>query len=199
MSDDKNISRRNFFKLSFKKSSKVVEKTIEKKSPRIGIRPPGAIVEHEFLLLCTRCNDCVDACPHGVIFKPTYTSAKLYGETPFLDLTAKACEFCEDMPCISACTKDALVRTEEPLKIGIAKIFKEHCLGTQGQYCDYCSRSCPKEFAALTIGEDRAPVIDEEKCVGCGKCEYICPSISGKAIKVDWNIEKKNTKEKGIA
>ncbi len=81
-----------------------------------------------------------------------------------------------------------MVKPEEMPKIGIAKIFRKHCLGAQGQHCDYCSRSCPKEFNALTIGSDRVPIIDEDKCVGCGKCEYICPSITGKAIKVSWDI-----------
>lgn len=190
MSDDKKINRRDFFKFGLSKSSNAISKRIDRKAPRIGIRPPGAVSEQEFLLLCTRCNDCVDACPHDVIFKPTFSSAKIYGETPFLSLSTKACEFCEDMPCITACKPNALVRGDQPIKIGIAEVFREHCLGAQGQRCDYCERSCPKEFAALTIGEDRVPIIDKDKCVGCGKCEYICPSMTGKALIVNWILDK---------
>ncbi len=180
------INRRDFFKFGFKKSGNIIEKQIQKKIPRIGTRPPGAVLEDEFLLLCTRCNDCMNACPHDVIFKPTFTDAKIYGETPFLALGEKACEFCTDFPCITACTKGALVKTDKIPKIGVAKIFVENCLVTQGQYCDYCARSCPKEFDALKIGENKIPIIDELKCVGCGKCEYICPSQTGKAIVVQW-------------
>jgi len=188
MKNEDQTSRRDFFKFGFNKSSKIVKEEVIKKVPRIGVRPPGAVPEVEFLLLCSRCNDCVDACPHDVIFKPSYENAKIYGDTPFLNLSEKSCEFCTDFPCISACTKDALLKVEETPKIGVAKIFRDHCLGAQGQHCDYCSRSCPKEFNALSIGDDRVPIIDEDKCVGCGKCEYICPSITGKAIKISWDF-----------
>ncbi len=36
-----------------------------------------------------------------------------------------------------------------------------------------CVQACL--FDALKIGKDGFPVVDEEKCVGCGACERICP------------------------
>ncbi|MCI0469518.1 MAG: Fe-S cluster domain-containing protein [Nitrospirae bacterium] len=36
-----------------------------------------------------------------------------------------------------------------------------------------CMRACP--FGAITMSEDRLPVVDIEKCTGCGKCEIACP------------------------
>jgi len=36
-----------------------------------------------------------------------------------------------------------------------------------------CVRAC--QFGALEMGPDGYPVVDEEKCVGCGKCEKACP------------------------
>ncbi len=42
------------------------------------------------------------------------------------------------------------------------------CLG----YGD-CVRSC--KFDALVIGEEGYPVVDYEKCVGCGACQVVCP------------------------
>ena len=195
MDKNKKSSRRDFFKLGFLKGKQEVVKKIQKKVPRIGIRPPGALEEDEFILACTRCDDCVTACPHDAIFKPAYSEANIYGGTPFMDFKENACEMCTDFPCISSCKPGALKLVDNFLKVGVAKLNEEHCLVKQGQMCDYCARSCPKEYGALTFGEDRMPIIDEDLCVGCGKCEYICVSQSGKAIEVKW-IEPIEEKDK---
>jgi len=36
-----------------------------------------------------------------------------------------------------------------------------------------CSRVCP--FGAITMSEDRLPIVDIKKCTGCRKCEAACP------------------------
>jgi len=36
-----------------------------------------------------------------------------------------------------------------------------------------CFRACP--FGAIRMGENGLPIIDEEKCVACGKCVKACP------------------------
>ena len=36
-----------------------------------------------------------------------------------------------------------------------------------------CSMVCP--FGAITMGEDRLPIIDPETCTGCGACMSACP------------------------
>lgn len=44
--------------------------------------------------------------------------------------------------------------------------------------CNPCSTSCP--FEAITIGEDinKLPVVDFDKCTGCGICVYSCPGLA---------------------
>ena len=44
--------------------------------------------------------------------------------------------------------------------------------------CNPCSTSCP--FEAITIGEDinTPPVVDFDKCTGCGICVYSCPGLA---------------------
>jgi len=44
--------------------------------------------------------------------------------------------------------------------------------------CNPCSTSCP--FDAITIGEDinTPPVVDFDKCTGCGICVYSCPGLA---------------------
>ncbi|WP_324668718.1 RnfABCDGE type electron transport complex subunit B [Geochorda subterranea] len=36
-----------------------------------------------------------------------------------------------------------------------------------------CVETCP--FDALSMGPDGLPVVDEERCTGCGLCELVCP------------------------
>ena len=44
--------------------------------------------------------------------------------------------------------------------------------------CNPCETSCP--FDAITIGRDinKRPVIDFDKCTGCGVCVYSCPGLA---------------------
>lgn len=44
--------------------------------------------------------------------------------------------------------------------------------------CNPCSTSCP--FDAITIGEDinNLPVVNFDKCTGCGVCVYSCPGLA---------------------
>jgi len=50
--------------------------------------------------------------------------------------------------------------------------------------CNPCSTSCP--FNAISIGEDinKLPVVDFEKCTGCGVCVYSCPGLAIFTVKV---------------
>ncbi len=185
MGEGKKMDRAGFFKFGLRKTKEKALEKIQSKVSKIGIRPPGAIDEEEFLIACIRCDDCVIACPHDSIFKPTYAAVGGYGNTPYLDLKHKACEYCPDTPCISSCKTGALIKEPQYMQMGIAKVYEEHCLSAQGQYCDYCKNPCPTGINALKIGDNRVPVIDKELCVGCGKCEYICVSQTGKAIEVD--------------
>lgn len=49
-----------------------------------------------------------------------------------------------------------------------AKVCKVGCLGLGD-----CMRACL--FGAISIGPQGYAVVDEEKCVGCGACEAVCP------------------------
>jgi electron transport complex, RnfABCDGE type, B subunit len=54
------------------------------------------------------------------------------------------------------------------LLFGGSKTCKYGCLGL-----GTCVQNCP--FGALSMSEAGLPVVDPEKCTGCGKCETVCP------------------------
>ena len=59
--------------------------------------------------------------------------------------------------------------------------------------CDPCSTSCP--FDAIYIGEDinTPPIVDFEKCTGCGICVYNCPGL---AIFIVQELDEKHARFK---
>lgn len=42
--------------------------------------------------------------------------------------------------------------------------------------CDLCVETCPTEVLAMDAAGDKAQVINQDDCIGCASCTYICPS-----------------------
>ena len=135
-------------------------------------RPPGAVEECTFLKDCTRCDACIDACPHYAIVHapPRFREA---ASTPMIDPDHSPCYMCEDLPCIDVCEPDVLSRAV-PIMMGTARITNQTCLAYHNQSCTVCSEQCPVEGAIEVIAGQ--PRIVEETCTGCGVCRYVCPS-----------------------
>lgn len=136
------------------------------------LRPPGAIEEAAFLAACTRCNACVEACPHGAI---TLAPARLReaAGTPILNPVESPCWMCADLPCVAACAPLAL-RFDILAKMGTGAISPLDCLSHQNTTCSACVERCPVE-GAMTW-ENGRPVVNPGACTGCGVCQYVCPA-----------------------
>lgn len=135
-------------------------------------RPPGAIVEQAFLKDCTRCGDCIKACPHDAIIQAPDRMRGVAG-TPILDPDSQPCLMCADFPCIAACEPDVLSETL-PKMMGTARVTEHLCLAHHGTPCTVCSEHCPvKDAIAVSDGK---PTIREDVCTGCGVCRHVCPA-----------------------
>ncbi len=176
------MDRRAFFKNSFRRSAQEVVKHIDHKVTQNAsrwIRPPYAQDELNFLLSCTRCDACVEACPHDVIFKLSGRLGAQVAGTPAMDLLNKGCHMCEDWPCVGACEANALQIPEQledddqtlPF-IARVTINTKTCLPYSGPECGACEYACPVP-GALKWDMTR-PVIDTEICTGCGLCREAC-------------------------
>ncbi|MEE9604319.1 MAG: 4Fe-4S dicluster domain-containing protein [Candidatus Scalindua sp.] len=199
--DDEKIDRgrRAFFKETFTSIGSVVGEIVKTKvtavtnpisdtdinpETRRYIRPPGALKEKEFLAMCTKCDECVKACPHYSIRKLN-KDFDIADETPIIIPEETPCYMCEGFPCISACKDGALVevKDKEEVAMGKAYINESNCMAYGVQFCEQCVRNCPIPDAMYQ--EDNKPVVRIEKCVGCGICETVCKTVNQPiAIKV---------------
>lgn len=179
MNDRGNFNRKGFFKEVFSFLGRGVSSHVESKLTRIldaPIRPPGALEELEFLSACTRCAQCVTACPYSAIRRMPI-SAGVSANTPYIDPAIEACHLCADFPCIAACNDGALLHTTpETARIGIAEINPKGCVcHSEDKVCTLCYDVCPFPETAITIDDLMNPQI-LAGCTGCGLCQKRCPS-----------------------
>lgn len=125
------MDRRAFFKRAVSKTAEVVVKEVDSKVKAEAahwIRPPYAVNELDFLLSCTRCGECIAACPYKVIFPLESRLGAKVVNTPAMDLVNMGCHLCEDWPCVNACEPQVmkLPVVAEGAALPFPKIAKAH-------------------------------------------------------------------------
>ncbi|MCR1810584.1 MULTISPECIES: ferredoxin-type protein NapG [Sulfurospirillum] len=166
-----------------------------KASPLI-LRPPGALYENDFMRLCIKCGQCVEACPYDTLRLAVPGENKPLG-TPFFIPREVPCHMCTDIPCVPVCPTGALNKSsvssikegEEKLdifkaKMGLAVVDTESCIAFWGIQCDACYRACPVMDSAIKLEYRRntrtgkhaylIPIVSSDTCTGCGLCERAC-------------------------
>ncbi len=136
--------------------------------PQAEIRPPWALAEAAFIDACSRCDDCRQACPQGIVVSGD-------GGYPTLNFTAGECTFCGD--CVRACRSGAWHRDEGSPPWRLRAQIGPACLPQQGIECRICGEHCDARAIRFPprLGGAALPQLDPAACTGCGACVAPCP------------------------
>ena len=180
-----------------------VNKAVDKITKRVPLlRPPGAISEKQFLQLCSRCDECIHACPKDAIVRAPKKMGFLVYNTPYIDPMRNPCVMCTDLPCISACPDKALLPVQEltDVNMGYAILDKKKCQAYGETFCQQCVIDCPVPGAITQVNDK--PIIDKNICTGCGVCMRSCSTVNiPLAIKikpqmvVEYQLNKKRQEQ----
>lgn len=131
-------------------------------------RPPWSRPEAEFTARCSRCDDCVKACPQTVLKRGD-------GGFPQIDFSHNGCSLCGD--CARACPTGAI----DPKAVTVAFAWRvqvaETCLARHGVECRVCGDACDARALRFVpaLGGIAQLQIDSTACTGCGDCVGVCP------------------------
>lgn len=182
MSEEEKITRRQLLKMmggAVVLSAGPVALTWLSAPSETVVRPPGALREDLFLQRCTRCGKCATVCPTGAVTLADLSYGWRLEGTP---VVTGMCQMLKCSRCSEVCPTGALVRFDRRrADIGTAAIDRSKCVAWpdakpdgQTQACLLCQEVCPVP-QTITYTDHVKPVIDEEKCIGCGVCKYACP------------------------
>lgn len=170
-----NLSRRFFLKAAGGVATMlglgVVGKVLKRKDL---LRPPGGQDEASFLAKCLRCDRCRSICPTTAIGVAHVEDSFLDARTPMMKFHLGYCIFCRK--CIEVCPTQALAPVDiKTVKIGLATVHTDRCIAWTFGGCTVCHAACP--YQAISLDQQRRPVVDPSRCNGCGQCVKACPAL----------------------
>ena len=172
------------------------------------IVPAGAQSLKNFYQHCTACQLCVSVCPNQVLRPSAGLDTLMQPEMSYeRGYCRPECTKCSEV-CPAGAIKPVSAEEKSSIQIGHAVWVKENCIPlTDGVKCGNCARHCPTGAIQMVpfrgrhryrggrednTGNDspeiRIPVINTERCIGCGACENLCPARPFTAIYVEGNM-----------
>ena len=159
------------------------KKPLEKNHEEAVLRPPYGKDESLFLSECPKCEskDCTTHCEEEIIV------IKSDG-TPTINFKKSGCTFCDE--CAKVCKLGVLdlenSHTAGRLNVTFA-IDTKACMAHNKTICFSCKEPCIDD--AILFAGMFNPVIDMDRCTGCGFCISRCPTnaISYNPIKIKEN------------
>lgn len=154
--------------------------------------PAGAVSLKNLTDHCTGCQLCVSACPNQVL-RPSTSLMRLM--QPEMSYERGYCRP-ECTKCAEVCPAGAILEiTKEEkssIQIGHATIDLSLCVvNTDEVKCGNCARHCPTGAIRMVRKDPDnndslfIPAVNEEKCIGCGACENLCPARPISAIHIE--------------
>ncbi len=164
------------------------------------IRPPGAQSE-AFLSQCIRCGECLKVCPTSGL-QPALWESGLDGFwtptlVPRLGYCDYSCHSCGQV-CPTGAIPNLALEVKRQQVIGKAEVNRDRCLPwAKNTPCIVCEEMCPLapkaiELEAVEVTDSagqpltlQRPHVIQERCIGCGICEFKCPAEGEAAIRVE--------------
>ena len=163
------------------------------------ITPPGSLSADNFSQHCTACQLCVSVCTNHVLRPSGNLQTFMQPEVSYeRGYCRPECVKCSEV-CPTGAIRPITKADKTAIQIGHAVLIQENCIvNRDGVTCGNCARHCPTQ-AILMVAKDpndpdspQLPVVNEEKCIGCGACENLCPSRPFSAIYVEGHEQHRN-------
>lgn len=167
---------------------------IIKKEPHAKFRtltPAGSWSARNMASHCTGCQLCVSVCPNNVLHPSPHLENFMQPAMSYENGYCRPeCVKCSEV-CPTGAIKPISIIEKSSIQIGHAVWVKRNCVViTDNVDCGNCAEHCPTGAITMVLSDynnkrsRRIPVVNKERCIGCGACEHLCPSRPFSAIYV---------------
>ena len=161
----------------------------ERQTPLV---PAGSISLKNFSDHCVACQLCVAACPNQVLRPSTDLEKLMQPEMSYeRGYCRLECNKCSQI-CPAGAIKPISIEEKSSIQMGHAVVNLDACVVNKDNVsCGNCARHCPVGAIRMVKknpeNEDslRIPTVNEERCIGCGACENLCPARPFTAIHIE--------------